>query len=455
MANDIHNEKEEKADPESEGTDVVSDPLKKEPEVEAEPPKKEPEPEKPEPEKPEPEVAPAAVVSNPVKKDEPLNFLGITNREVVMMGIVFIAGGLGALVADIMGKSIMVWQHNGMKAMPLGWLKMFSVGGIAAGLGVYLVAASDVRLVGRTIFFAVACGLSAQIVISKAMSSLEESMGIDAKGRVMVADVDSVNDVQSGGGDKSVTLLIASAQDAAMLYIERARMAVGNSDFALSAEHQRKAIRQISDIVSAGQEDPAQVLEAIGRIADWAKIAGAEEVVTAVEERLSGIKRASESSAKPELVSAVEAITDDLNLKGTEAADAQPKLGGRVYLEVGDTYLGYFPVDWKKIAGVSGYTFILPKKASDTDYKECRVIYYRPEDKDGAEELLKQVKANIAKDYELGRQGTFLVQGIRGARPRHYDLRLGRGVIEQIELKLKPSEPAPSAPPAKKPGKPN
>lgn len=400
-----------------------------------------------EPEKPAVPAVPA-VQSKP---EERINFLGITNREAWMILFLFIAGGLGAVTANVMGKSIMIWEFGGIKASPLGFESTLLVGGIAAGLGVYLVAASDVRLVGRTLFFSVACGLSAQIVISKAMTSLQETMGIEVKGDVGHTDIDPMNNVNAGGSDTSRALLIADAQDAAMLYIERARMANSVSDFERSAVFQRKAAQQVMDIASAGANEPREVLDAIGRIGDWAKAAGATEVVRAVEERVKGIIVVSKSKEQPALAAEAKAIREDLKpvIVGEPPATATT-LGGRVYLEVGETYVNDLPVEWKSVTGVDDFTFILPRTASDTDYKERRVIYYRPEDRDGAENLLEKVKKTVGEGFEYGRVGTFLIKGVTGARPQHYDLRIGRLVIETIaeNLKKKPaSAPVPPPPP--------
>jgi fluoride ion exporter CrcB/FEX len=117
--------------------------------------------------------------------------------------------------------------------------------------------------------------------------------------------------------------------------------------------------------------------------------------------------------------------------------------GGRAYLEVDRQTLNMEVSTWKKLPGLENYTFIRPKTASDPDDSECRVLYYYDGDAAGAQDLYDTIVGHLG-DFKLGaRQGVVKVPGIKGARPKHFDVRIGRKVAEALKAKIEAATPKP------------
>lgn len=413
-------------------------------------------------------------------------FLGLSKQDVGFMFSVLIAGLIGAWCAKIAGREIMVFEFNGELATPVGWLGSGFIGAIAAGLGVYLLANSDTTDKARTIFFAVGCGLCGQIIIAKTISTIEDSVGMKGRSahaqKALIELKEAIARDTSSNEDEP----LERAHDWIIALIERARAAESNGDFEQTAQIEGQACDLVTSIVVLSKSQPIPVLEELRRIIAWADQSGADQVKRVAlgavktmlpkssDEELLEIKAlkaeilnkwkdegavveevtSSEVAAEPEPKKAepVEPpattgrVPASVPEPGTPQGDAPPPVGelapaksdkptiygGRVYLELDRESLKKDLTKLKTLAAAQGYTFIIPKSPSDPDFKECRVQYYRPEDKPGADELMKAVESAVDSSFGLKRKEPTLVKGIKGARPKHYDLRIGRDVIDAL-----------------------
>lgn len=414
-------------------------------------------------------------------------FLGLSKQDVGFMFSVLVAGLIGAWCAKIAGREIMVFKFNGELATPVGWLGSGFIGAIAAGLGVYLLANSDTTDKARTIFFAVGCGLCGQIIIAKTISTIEDSVGMKGRSanaqKAIIELKEAIARDSASNGDEPVE----RAHDWIIALIERARAAESMGDFEQTAQIEQQACDLVTSIVVLSKTQPITVLEELRRIIAWADQSGADQVKRvalgavktmlpkASDEDLLEIKglkaeilnrwkdedAAVEADAPAEAVAEAEPspaeppkpartapvqgrgpasvpepsepLTGDAPPPVAELAPAKQAIyGGRVYLELDRESLKKDLTKLKSLAAAEGYTFIIPKSSSDPDFKECRVQYYRPEDKAGADALMSAVTEAVGSGFELKRKEPSLVKGIKGARPKHYDLRIGRDVIDAL-----------------------
>ena len=413
-------------------------------------------------------------------------FLGLSKQDVGFMFSVLIAGLIGAWCAKIAGREIMVFEFNGELATPVGWLGSGFIGAIAAGLGVYLLANSDTTDKARTIFFAVGCGLCGQIIIAKTISTIEDSVGMKGRSAHAQKALIELKEAIARDTGSNEDEPLERAHDWIIALIERARAAESNGDFEQTAQIEGQACDLVTSIVVLSKSQPIPVLEELRRIIAWADHSGADQVKRvalgavktmlpkssdeelleikalkaeilnkwkdegAVVEEVTSSEIAAE--AEPKKAEPVEPpattgrVPASVPEPGTPQGDAPPPVGelapaksdkptiygGRVYLELDRESLKKDLTKLKTLAAAQGYTFIIPKSPSDPDFKECRVQYYRPEDKPGADELMKAVESAVDSGFGLKRKEPTLVKGIKGARPKHYDLRIGRDVIDAL-----------------------
>ncbi len=493
-------------------------------------------------------------------------FTGLGGSELRFLLCVLIAGFIGAVCANLIGKKIMVMDFEAEVAQPLGYFSAGFIGAIAAGLGVYLLANSNTTQRMRTLFFAVGCGLCGQIIIAKTISTIEDSVG--NKGQSQRA-MKALLELKESIAQKGNTQELASAEKAhdwVITLIDRARAAESEGDFELRTQIEGQAVDLVTNIMILSQTYPDKVVNFIGRIIACSEEAGADKVnryaidslvamripdtvedaqgiaedrlyilnqikdfdpaklkelegsapveipplATPVSVRtvpnpptVIGEVMSKQDSALSQIFNTQMLTIPDLHLPepaqsislipsestgsggrapasikpgaGTTASgqNAPPApegtapsggvappppaapgtvtapsasvagFGGRVYLEVDRQTLSMEVSSWKKLLGLESYTFIRTRAPSNPDDDECRVLYYYEGDAAGAQALYDTIVGHLGEVQLGARRGVVKVPGIKGARPKHFDLRIGSKVAEALKAKIEATTPKP------------
>lgn len=213
-----------------------------------------------------------------------------------MMVLVVSFGAAGGLIAWVLQKS------TGGQLLPWKWYAAIPaallLGGGAAGVGVYVLAKTDLKQVGNALFFALLCGvffdpvwkagsdfIGGAVAQAKATSAAEETA-------TATGELDKSVSTASG---EQVKVEVTNASEAATNLI---RQAARVPDENLRKELQKKSSRAVDSIALAAPKAPDATIENLQRIGEEAKRTGQGNVTVRV---LDSLHRIATSTSDPEI----------------------------------------------------------------------------------------------------------------------------------------------------------
>ena len=119
---------------------------------------------------------------------------------------------------------------------------------------------------------------------------------------------------------------------------------------------------------------------------------------------------------------------------------------GRVYLEVPPNTDLVKLAPWKTFLNEKGFSMRSHGVVSDLDDAELRVQFYLPGDQGKADQLLAELRKTIKDPKVAAKAKTQLVTGISGARPGHFDIRLGPDTVKALSSLLPTPRLSPDTP---------
>lgn len=354
--------------------------------------------------------------------------------ELPMMAWVMGGGALGACAAKLIGRGFVVGENS------LGYCPAVLLGAIAAGLGVYVLAATDTRQFGRTVFFAVACGLCGQTVLEKSVSTVQDAMGITHAVDDLKAEEAKVTEAVRNSGAAGIANAIDEARAGAIGLVEKSAVATRQSD----TEGARKANAAVISLVEkVGSAAPKTVdaslsfIETIGRLAEKDKNV---MVKNAVDATIQKILSSSDIVEKPEFEKRALEVAQVLNISTPNSVKFAEGQLGRIYLEIAPRTQISELAPWKLLFATTGFSVKSQGYVSDLQDTECRVLFYDSADQPAAAQLVAIIRGNITDETIREKVEAVQVKGISGARPGHFDVRLGPETLRRLYVAPKTPE---------------
>lgn len=179
--------------------------------------------------------------------------------------LIIVAGGaLGGLVSVIEA-----WTDP--VSYPLTFAKLFALliipvvkGGVAAGMGVYLLTTLDSTQMIRAFFFSVACGLTFPTIITKG-ASVSQSVTSQVASQIISNSASTIKEIKSTGAENAVSA-IHDLKSASIQIIE-ATPKVSESDRKVAATALEQAVSSLGNTAtSTGNTKAIEAITDIGAL---------------------------------------------------------------------------------------------------------------------------------------------------------------------------------------------
>jgi hypothetical protein len=170
-----------------------------------------------------------------------------------MMGVVAGAGAVGGLIAWVLQAA------TGGRLLPFPWYASVPaallLGGCAAGIGVYVLANTDLEQVGRAVFFAVLCGIGFKPVFSAGSDFLSGALS-QAQAQAQLPAVQENTEKLSQALAAPPPQVQAAVQKTGETTVSLVEQSASVPDAGLKADLQAKSEKAVDTIAEAAQKAP-------------------------------------------------------------------------------------------------------------------------------------------------------------------------------------------------------
>lgn len=186
-----------------------------------------------------------------------------------MIGIVAGSGAVGGLVAWVLQAA------TGGRLLPFPWyasvLAALLLGGCAAGIGVYVLANTDLSQVGRVVFFSVVCGIGFKPVFKAGSDFLSGTLS-QAQAQSKSSDVQqNTKQLSQAVANQQPQQVLAAVQKTGDTTASLVQQSASVPDEAFKAELQAKSAQAVDAIAAAASKAPDASVESLYKIGAAAK----------------------------------------------------------------------------------------------------------------------------------------------------------------------------------------
>jgi hypothetical protein len=212
-----------------------------------------------------------------------------------MIAMVAGSGAVGGLVAWVLQAA------SGGRLLPFSWYESVPaallLGGVAAGIGVYVLANTDLKQVGRAVFFSVLCGMFFRPVF-KAGGDFLSGVLTQASAQSQSSDVQQstqeLNQAVTAQPSEQVQTAVQKTGEKTATLVQQSATV---PDEALKADLQAKSAKAVDAIVAAAPKAPDSSVKSLYQIGLAAKKTDQMNLTLHVLESLQKIETSSSDPA--------------------------------------------------------------------------------------------------------------------------------------------------------------
>lgn len=212
-----------------------------------------------------------------------------------MIGVVAGSGATGGLIAWVLQAT------TGGRLLPFPWYASVPaallLGGSAAGIGVYVLANTDLSQVGRVVFFAVLCGIGFRPVFKAGSDFLSGTLS-QAQAQSQSSDVQqNTQQLSQAVATQPPQQVQAAVQKTGDTTASLVQQSASVPDEALKAELQARSTNAVDGITAAASKAPDASVESLYKIGLAAKQADQTRLTLQVLDSLRQVENSGADAA--------------------------------------------------------------------------------------------------------------------------------------------------------------